>query len=323
MPGSHDKVDYRLRPAKNIERKMMLEVFQQLVHFGPVKDYRYLGFGSVYFADYSLFHRALCIEDMISLESDEDAQKRVEFNKPFGCIQVVRAVSTDYLAALLSDQWAKRSIFWLDYDNSLTTEVLTDVGLIARNASSGSVLLVTIDTRAGEYSNEQQELSEKFEDPRIREPITQEDRDGPWGLASRFREILHARIVDTVSERNRIASGKLVGDVSTRYDQLFHFRYADSSATMLTVGGLISDVQETENRRRFLAALPPAVRAGQESLIIQPPKLTFKELRTLDRLMLERGASGTPPAPPPVRPEDRNRYEAVYRYFPTFVEADF
>jgi hypothetical protein len=323
MPGSHAKVDYRIRPAKNIERKMMAETFTELDAFAPLKSYRYIGFGSIYFSDYVLLHRALGIHDMISLESDPMSQARVEFNKPFGCVKVIPRDSTSFLTELKAEEWARRTIYWLDYDETLTSNTLTDIGLIAENASSGSFLAVTVDTRASEFELEQPDIVETYDMPGLAEPITKTERDDRWGLGQRFRDVLNTRVVGSVITRNQKLSGSEVVDETTRYDQVLNFRYADSSATMLTVGGLFSSVKETDQRAKFLHGLPEFVRTSASIYPIDPPKLTLKELRILDRLILESGQSGSPPDPPPIQAGDRERYEAVHRYFPKFVEAEF
>ena len=46
MARSYQKVNYALRPAKNIERKMICEALRQLSGFCLVETYRYIGFGS-------------------------------------------------------------------------------------------------------------------------------------------------------------------------------------------------------------------------------------------------------------------------------------
>jgi hypothetical protein len=71
MANSFRKIDYRLRPAKAVERRMMAESFLRLRPFGSVETYRYVGMGSVYFADFSLFHAVCGFETMVSIEDIE------------------------------------------------------------------------------------------------------------------------------------------------------------------------------------------------------------------------------------------------------------
>jgi hypothetical protein len=82
---SYETINYDLRPAKSIERKMMAEALQALTLFAPMKEYSYRGFGSPYFTDFSLVHRVLGIRNMESIEKDEYNKGRFVFNRPLGC----------------------------------------------------------------------------------------------------------------------------------------------------------------------------------------------------------------------------------------------
>ena len=113
MSNSGRKINYAVRPAKNIERKMMRDLFTRLRTFGRLEDYRYIGFGSKYFSDFILFHKSLNILEMISIESDIHNQARYEFNKPFSDIKMEWGRSTERLPEIVINK--KKSIYWLDY----------------------------------------------------------------------------------------------------------------------------------------------------------------------------------------------------------------
>ena len=66
MAASYRKIDYRVRPAKAVERKMFVEILRKLSEFGRLEGYRYVGLGSLYFSDFKLFHRVLGFDSMIS-----------------------------------------------------------------------------------------------------------------------------------------------------------------------------------------------------------------------------------------------------------------
>src|SRR6202035_674935 len=109
---SYLKVPYDLRPAKQVERRMLVETFQTLAQQGfPIDEYQYTGFGSIYFVDFILFHKLLGIRKMLSLEIDEKIRKRVKFNQPFGCVEVKIARIEDELPKMSRDI---RHILWLD-----------------------------------------------------------------------------------------------------------------------------------------------------------------------------------------------------------------
>src|SRR5713226_44985 len=88
MTSSFKKINYALRPAKHAARRMLCEVFGRVHPFQPVDQYVYVGFGSVWFQDFILFHRNLGVRDMISIERDAAARERIEANKPFRTVTV-------------------------------------------------------------------------------------------------------------------------------------------------------------------------------------------------------------------------------------------
>src|SRR5580658_3613252 len=118
MANSFRKIDYRLRPAKAVERRMMAETFMRLRSFASLESYRYVGMGSVYFSDFSLFHTMCGFDPMVSLEETDDAteQNRFKMNVPLGNINVAFGHSNTTLPSL---QWDLRSVVWLDYDGVL------------------------------------------------------------------------------------------------------------------------------------------------------------------------------------------------------------
>jgi len=134
---SYRKFNYRVRPAKSIERKMLCETLLRLSFFEPIENYRYIGFGSTTFADFILFHKTLGIKDMISIEKRETDKVRFEFNKPFHCIDMRYGNSNEVLPSLA---WQTKTIVWLDYDGFLTDSVLQDVAYTSMNLISGSNL---------------------------------------------------------------------------------------------------------------------------------------------------------------------------------------
>ena len=164
MLPSYEIVNYSLRPAKNIERKMFCEAFRRLVELGKLESYRYIGFGSTFFADFSLFHKSLGIGNSISMEKDTINEKRFQFNKPYNCITLMFGKSNDLLPTL---SWDVKTIIWLDYDNELNESVLTDVAFVSTHAAPGSILIVTVDARCAEVNERINKLKSTFEGKEI------------------------------------------------------------------------------------------------------------------------------------------------------------
>ena len=49
---------------------MICEALARLEFLKPLSEFRYTGFGSVYFGDFALFHRRLGIDKMTTIEGD-------------------------------------------------------------------------------------------------------------------------------------------------------------------------------------------------------------------------------------------------------------
>ena len=124
---SHEKVHYEFRPAKQVERRMLLHALHELRDLGySISNYEYTGLGSIYFVDFALFHRYLGLTRMTSVEGDRDVEKRVDFNCPYKLINVVHDDMSAQISRLSSE---RRHILWLDFDSILTEDLLDTVQL--------------------------------------------------------------------------------------------------------------------------------------------------------------------------------------------------
>jgi len=324
VPGSYKDVNYRIRPAKSVQRKMLCEAFQRLSEFGSLKSYRYVGLPATFFSDFILLHRVLGIHNMVGIEVDPLEKKRFEFNLPFRCIKMRYGHSNAILPQL---DWDLRTILWLDYDDPLSTSVLTDVGFFFAEAPAGSVMVVTLDARP---DPDQDEADEETDEPRLtrlnkkvgEENVPRDVREqdlADWGTAFTYHRIVTDAIRRTVIERNgsRPLPNQLV------YEQLFYFCYADGPK-MVTVGGLLYERSQGKPLDRCgfkdLDFIRSGPRNGSKPCFIEVPSLTFREIRHLDsQLPRDKGKRLRAPRVPVT---DLKRYERIYRYFPAFAEAE-
>src|SRR3990172_5776474 len=104
-------MDYRLRPAKHVVRKLLAESFLRFDRLVPLEAYRYVGFGGLFFEDFVLFHRLFGFADMVSIEVRTDSKDRFEKNRPFGIVKLKFGRSDDVLPTL---DWSQPVISWLD-----------------------------------------------------------------------------------------------------------------------------------------------------------------------------------------------------------------
>src|ERR1039458_7349749 len=92
---SYRKVQYELRSAKQVERRMLIDARQTLGAAGfNIPEFQYTGFGSIYFVDFVLFHKYLGIKKMWSVEHDLTIKKRIRFNRPFSFVKILDRKST-------------------------------------------------------------------------------------------------------------------------------------------------------------------------------------------------------------------------------------
>jgi Putative O-methyltransferase len=317
VPGSFLKVNYSVRPAKSIERKMLSEAFRFLSRFESLNSYQYVGMGSPYFTDFSLFHKSLGIKHMTSIEVMKEYEIRFEFNRPYRCINLLFESSTEALPKL---NWDRRTILWLDYDDpgGLKMECLTDISTFCAVARSGSILIVTVDARPGE--NPEKRLTEL--DARLGEKVPQDtknrDLDQLWGTAKVYREIIKNEVDKALSERN----SPLTPDQQFCYKQLFNFHYRDSSsALMLTTGGLLYEQKDDYIVKECGFDSLPFVKKAAEPYSIEVPILTLREVRYFDKLLPTLESGGLKGFA--IEPEELRRYAEIYRYYPSYVEAEF
>jgi Putative O-methyltransferase len=321
-------INYALRPAKNIQRKMMGEALARLSLITPLPRYRYVGFGSEFFSDFALYHQTLGIDDMISIEGDEAKLERCKFNRPYKCVEVRGGSSKSVLPQLAWKQ--KRTIVWLDYTEALNTDVLDDIRLVLASVLSGSVLIVTVNVEPSGAPEEDGAKSasnpSELAKQRLQKLVANVGRQrvpsevtgaqlAKWGLAAASYRIVTGEIETTMNDLN----APQAEDAKWRFRQFLHFRYRDGQR-MLTVGGVVVD--PTDNARLGEQAFDSLgfARTGEDAMLIEPPMLTGREVRYLNQYLPHEAAEMDQPGW--LTAEDRRKYKEVYRYFPIFAESE-
>ena len=319
--SSFRKINYGLRPAKNIERKMMSEMLGSLAVFRPLTEYCYIGLGSVYFTDFALFHRQWGLAPMYSIEKDEEGLKRAEFNAPFSCIDVLGGKSEAVLGGI---DFRRPSIVWLDYDTELNINALGDIQTVllrqCRAGFSGVFLAITIDVESKRLNHprsvEEEELEDWPDDPveQFRKlvgdshlpPDLQSNKLQGDEYSETCREVIMAKVTATVTSVE-----------GWRCAQIMNFHYADG-AEMATIGVLMYKVAEEDTYRKAQFDKIPYARQDKDPYRIEAPNLTFREMSALGRDINSLAC----PKTVPVQEEDFQKFKRIYRYFPAFVEAE-
>jgi hypothetical protein len=317
-------INYALRPAKNIERKMMGEALARLSVIAPLSRYRYVGLGSEFFNDFSLYHQTLGIHDMVSIERENTKLDRCKFNRPYKCIEVVHGAVHDKLPQL---PWKKRTIAWLDYTDALDTLILQDIAHVLTEAPSGSTLIVTVNVHPTGGDDDRDTKKENLPRLRLDKLIERvgkrrvpNDLTGghlsAWGLAEVSHRIISSEVQVVLNNFN----APLRPEAKRQFRQMFHFRYRDGQR-MLTVGGVVLDQKDAARLGPDAFDGLSFVRPGTDAFLIEPPMLTGREVRYLNQL-LPHTATNTMVEPTWLSTEDKQAYREVYRYFPIFAESE-
>lgn len=316
--GTLGRVIYRVRPAKNIERKMICEALTILHRIEPLSSYQYVGFGSLEFHDFALLYRQLGISTMVSIEQRDTRteQARVNFNRPYGHIVMKWGSSHERLPEI---SWKKHSIVWLDYDSHIDSGILEDIQLVVSQLGSGSCLIVTVcgqpmeaDYGSNVAKARLAKLTQAVGKEKIPERVEGKHLKG-WELGNTYRRIIRNEIEATLSERN----APLAVEKRFMYTQIFNFRYSDGATKMATFGGVVvSKMDESKLKGSDFEHLS-FYRSGSEAYTIKIPRLTVKEARWLSQLIPD-GVSGQKKIPP----EEVSKYIPIHRYFPEFLEVE-
>jgi Putative O-methyltransferase len=290
---------YVARPAKHVLRQMLAEALRLLDPISDLGTYRYVGFGGLEFVDFDLFHRQFGMAEMISIEIDSNAYDRYTANRPFAPIAVRAGSASEQLPAL---DWSGLNIVWLDYEQPLNDEVLSDVSYLARELSPGSVLIVTVNARTPRIGERVATLERNVGANRV--PLGKdEDALAKWGFAEVQRDILYDAIRRECRNRADKAS----------FEQLFDFQYADS-VFMQTYGGILSSPSLEKTVASLSLSQLEFVRSrGDDPVRIELPILTRREVIELNRQLPRQPSDALQLEG--VRAEDLARYERFYRWY--------
>ena len=303
-------VSYDLRPAKQTERRILLDFVALGGACGyELSGYRYVGMGANRFYDYLLLHRYLGIHNMVSLEHDPDMFERARFNAPYGFIEVREESTAEFIQR---DKFDVRSIYWFDYDGAIGKEVVADIYSLGTAVSPGDFIFVTVNGgRPGAVSgmNSTQRVdwyTETFGD--VANQIQSEDCEN-----KAFKHSVHKLLCAAFRHAFAVAA-----DVFSMPLQIF---YRDGTQ-MVTVGGCyLKEADHEIFLSKCQQELPFLNVKGDDPYSILPLSLSERERQVFDL-----AATGRQEALDQLRSigfddGDVDRYRELIRYIPRYVET--
>lgn len=313
--SSANFISYDLRPTKQTERRILLEVLRAASkHGGLLKNYRYVGMGANRFYDFLLIHKYLGVFEMTSLEHDPNMFRRAKFNCPYGFIEVLNKATSDFIA---DDEFTKNSIVWFDYDGGLSGTVIEDISAIGRKMPAGGFFFVT--TYGG--------LPGAIEKAPAAERLGWvEDLLGGAAagvsIAETEKASAHIAIFKTLLTAFKTSFAYRNDGV---FVPLLCVKYSDSKP-MITVGGGFFDSAVAELIKDDVHASLPFLGVKNEALYeIRSLYLTEKERALFDRAVTSFHAISRNIETQLDRfgfaPEDISAYRELVRFHPRYVES--
>lgn len=257
---SYERVNYLLRPKKQIERKISIEIFQELKKKIPKLDeYIYIGMGSIYYYDYILYHKYLGLKKFVSID-DKSTIRRFKFNKPFDFIKFKNVTTTEFLS---EHNWKNNVLTWLDYDQQLSDDILNDFAIISQKCSKNDIILITLDVSCPDSVDERKEVIDNF--IKYLSPKYQKNKY----LSQKYFPYLYQDIC--INYFNTQCEYR-----DEKFTKLFAFEYADG-ANMLTFCGIMS------KDSTILSELSHDMIDNSEKIFnIDIPIITYREKYYLD-----------------------------------------
>ena len=301
--------NYELRPCKFVERRMFIMSLSRIIaRFGG--DYQYVGFGGLSFTDFKLFHKELNINKMFSIEAgDGITDERLEFNKPYSCISILRGLSTEQLTQV---DLSKKTIVWLDYDESLQEYYFEDLSYVLGKLVAGSVILISCNTKLHK-KKEMPFTDEEFQDAfgnHIPADIGEDCCSGKNSATTLMRMFCQS-CESTINERNQALNNKL------RFRSLFFFTYRDR-APMMTYGGVVlpKDFDDSELNLDGLGFI------GEAKYDIDVPLLTMKESIRLNQVLYDAEKEQSDIISLSILDRDGiEKYKELYKYMPNYFDV--
>lgn len=327
---SFERVDYSLRTNKNIERKLVFERLSSLSTTLRFQDYRYMGFGSLWFVDFVMAHRILGVNRLCSIEREANAD-RAEFNKPYFCIEVRRGDSTRILSEMPPDEWSQQpQIVWLDYDGRLDEDARKDLRLVLERGKVGTVLIASFNAHRGSYRRGSVQASTPVVSV-LRELLgdavpTELPNAGVDVGDAEFPAFLAKSISSFMGSAVR-SSGRQTDEMPDRFIPLFEYVHRDN-VPMVTVGGIVASWRMLESLESHFQAKAAQLFQGavaqKETLDLVP--ITIKEKLALDSLLpCDEGdvQSRVDARGIKLSIEQVLKYRRLYPQFPLFGEMGF
>lgn len=222
---SFERINYILRPNKQVERKMIIDLLSGLHLPTDISEYNYVGMGSIYYYDFILMHKYFGITRMISIDN-KSTIKRFEFNKPYDFISFENCFTSNYL---YRHNYSQNSLFWLDYDGYIgnNDSLKEDLSILGKSCKKYDLYFVTIRCDAPKSTDAKEKFLGDFSDY-----IPLSLKSLKYTAAEYFPIVVQEIILNMIAAATEFNDNKFL--------KLCSYIYKDG-ALMYTLGGIFTD----------------------------------------------------------------------------------
>lgn len=278
---SGGSIAYHLRPNKNVERKLFVDLLRRVGRHVNISDYTYIGFAGPFAEDFKEIHAALRIQNMTSIEMDENVLNRQKFNYPAKFIKYFHGSSGDYIKN--SDEIETPAIVWLDYTKAskINTQINEFRDLISK-LNSLDIVKITLNahTSAIAQNTPPNQNPNEYRAIKFKERI-----DDLWEDEITVDDILEENLPKTLL---KIIKKSLSGLSKTGFyfQPLSAYSYQDGMQ-MFTLTGIILEARNSIIKQRFLNESrleywPFSNLDWSDPINISVPDLSIKERMEID-----------------------------------------
>lgn len=326
-------VPYHQRQNKAVDRQLFIDLLTRINRYKPISDFHYYSFGGPFLEDFKLIHSHFGNENLFSIENDDTAFARQQFNLPLSCITCMKKDSAVFVEEFAAQ---KNSIIWLDFaDATKTREQLQQVQTLLPKLFVGDIVKITLNANPEVLRGSSEKNSEGK-----RETVEERNKLRLKKLTERLGDYLPQGITEdqmTAEEYPTVLCAALEFAAnkgmesrmaeSLNFQPLASFAYSDSHHQMLTVTGIIlpkSDrkafFEKTQLKRwktstttwgGYKLIMVPALTAKEKIFIDrQLPKKSGKEIQKSLKFLFDKNAAKSL--------QIIENYRMYYRYYPNF-----
>lgn len=308
MSGGSD-IDYELRPAKGVDRKIFLDLLSRYQRWVPLDGAVYISMGGYPMSDHRMIYRRFGLEHLISIDGEKHVVDRQRFNKPTEktkCLHLRSNILIENFDKILSENEIPDTatrVVWMDFtEPNKLSDQLSQFEQLLETLGEGDIIRITLNANESSLKMAKPDGSKP-------KPVEVAAMDREEQREARFKRLENdlgsylpssATAKDLSNDKLPILLGKLLekaagsafpsGSSQHAFFPLSSLVYRDGQQ-MITVTGAIIDRHHFDQVEVIMALenWPFSVEKISDFKRLSVSTLTLKERLLMERLVLADG----------------------------------